>query len=144
MTEAQLLSIVGKLEGGTTGQTNFAGAVGKYQIKPGTAAEHGIDPATLYNAAGNEAAARRIVHDYVKRYHGDAAAALAAYNQGTGAGDRFRKAGDDPRMLKPEGQQYLDRSRTMPGYGSSVIVTIDNKTDSTVSTSANGIRQGGP
>ena len=32
----QLLALVGKKEGGTTGKANPWGAVGRYQIKPGT------------------------------------------------------------------------------------------------------------
>lgn len=64
MNEDQLLALIGKKEGGTTGKANPWGAVGRYQIKPDTAREFGIDPSTLYTAAGNEAAARKIFQTY--------------------------------------------------------------------------------
>jgi hypothetical protein len=122
MTEDQLLALVGKKEGGTTSKANAWGAVGYYQIKPGTAREFGIDPAKLYTKEGNEAAARKILRAYSAKYNGNLTEILASYNQGTGAGN--------PATLKPEGQKYIRGSQ-------GVHVTIENAAGSSFVTQTN-------
>ncbi len=129
----QLLGMVDKREGGTTGKANAYGAVGQYQIKPGTAEEFGVDPSTLWNKAGNEAAARKILAAYAKKYHGNVTEILAAYNQGTGAGNAFHRSGDNPASLKPEGQKYI-------GGTQGLRVVIENNTGGNAIPSVNALK----
>jgi Transglycosylase SLT domain len=130
MSFDQLVALIAKKEGGTTGKANPWGAIGKYQIKEGTAREFGIDPRTLYTAEGNEAAARKILATYAKRFDGNLTEILAAYNQGSGAGNVFRRSGDNPATLKPEGQKYIRGSQ-------GVHVTIENAAGSSFVTQTN-------
>jgi Transglycosylase SLT domain len=130
MSFDQLVALIAKKEGGTTGKANPWGAVGQYQIKPGTAREFGIDPATLYTKEGNEAAARKILAAYAKRFDGNLTEILAAYNQGSGAGNMFHRANRNPAVLKPEGRKYIEGS-------SGVHVTIENAAGSSFVTQTN-------
>jgi hypothetical protein len=130
MSFDQLVALIAKKEGGTTGKANAWGAVGRYQIKEGTAREFGIDPSTLYTAAGNEAAARKILNTYRERFNGNLTEILAAYNQGSGAGNSFRRSGDNPASLKPEGRRYIQGS-------TGVHVTIENAAGSSFVTQTN-------
>jgi hypothetical protein len=130
MSFDQLVNLIGKKEGGTTGKANPWGAVGRYQIKPDTAREFGIDPRTLYNKEGNEAAVRKILRVYADRFHGNVTEILAAYNQGSGAGNVFARSGDNPATLKPEGRKYIQGS-------TGVHVTIENAAGSSFVTQTN-------
>jgi hypothetical protein len=130
MTMDQLQALVGKKEGGTTGKANAWGAVGYYQIKPDTAREFGIDPSTLYTAEGNKAANRKILEAYARRFNGNVEEILAAYNQGSGAGNAFRRSGDNPVTLKPEGRKYIQGAH-------GVHVTIENAAGSSFVTQTN-------
>jgi hypothetical protein len=130
MTMDQLQALVGKKEGGTTGKANAWGAVGYYQIKPDTAREFGIDPATLFTEAGNKAANRKILEAYAQRFNGNVEEILAAYNQGSGAGNAFRRSGDNPVTLKPEGRKYIQGAH-------GVHVTIENAAGSSFVTQTN-------
>jgi len=130
MSFDQLVALIAKKEGGTTGKANAWGAVGQYQIKEGTAREFGIDPRTLYTREGNEAAARKILRAYAERFNGNLTEILAAYNQGSGAGNVFRRSGDNPATLKPEGQKYIRGSQ-------GVHVTIENAAGSSFVTQTN-------
>jgi hypothetical protein len=76
-----------------------AGAIGLYQIMPGTAAQYGRDPSKLQDVAYNEQTARIILAALVKRYHGNLDQVLAAYHSGPGAADTMR--------LGPAGREYL-------------------------------------
>ncbi len=133
LSQDQLLAMVEKREGGTDGKANPWGAVGRYQIKPSTAQEFGIDPASLWNKAGNEAAARKILAAYAKKYHGNVTEVLAAYNQGTGAGNVFARSGDNPATLKPEGQKYINGTQGMK-------VQIENNTGGNAIISTNALK----
>ena len=62
------------------------GALGVMQLMPATAAGLGVDPKSIdQNALGGA----KFLRELLLRYRGDAALALAAYNAGPGAVDKF-------------------------------------------------------
>jgi soluble lytic murein transglycosylase-like protein len=63
------------------------GAVGLMQLMPGTASSLGVD-ATL--AEQNAQGGAKFLRELLVRYHGDAALALAAYNAGPGAVEKYK------------------------------------------------------
>ena len=77
------------------------GAIGVMQLMPATAREMDADPT---DTAQNIDAGVRLLRDLLVKYDGDVIKALAAYNAGTGAVERYR--GVPPY---PETQNYVDR-----------------------------------
>jgi hypothetical protein len=116
-----------------------AGAIGRFQIMPGTARQYGFDPAKLGDVQYNEHAARTILSDLYRRFRGDEDAVLTAYNAGPGRAAKLLTAGpgtrleatkgkhgwqydrvDAPRSeagLPMETQEYLARGRAAGGGG---------------------------
>ena len=70
-----------------TGLTSRAGAVGEMQLMPATARAMGVDPA---DAAQNLHGGAGYLRVMMQRYNGDLVRALAAYNAGPSAVDRYR------------------------------------------------------
>lgn len=124
--------MVKNLEGGTDGVANWAGAIGKYQIKPGTAAQYGYDPNRLTDPAYNEEVATGILTKLHGRYGDNIQEILAAYQGGQGVGDAYRASGDRLSSVPLETQNYLKRGGDM-----AVKLIIENKTGASVVTSAN-------
>ncbi len=77
------------------------GAIGLMQLMPGTAAELQADPR---DAAQNAEAGAKYLRSLLVKYDGDVAKALAAYNAGPGAVDKYN--GVPPY---PETRSYVNR-----------------------------------
>ena len=63
------------------------GAIGLMQLMPATAQSYGADP---HDPAQNVEAGAAYLRELLIKYDGDARRALAAYNAGPGAVDRYR------------------------------------------------------
>ena len=70
-----------------TDRVSRAGAVGEMQLMPATARAMGVDPS---DAAQNLSGGAGYLGAMMRRYDGDLMRALAAYNAGPGAVDRYR------------------------------------------------------
>lgn len=95
-----------------------AGAIGRYQIMPGTARTYmgaNFDVNTLTDPNVNRAVATKILQDLTARYKlpdgsPDNEAIYIAYNAGPGRANRFLANGRDPSILPIETQKYLQRA----------------------------------
>jgi cell wall-associated NlpC family hydrolase len=82
-----MLAAVAQTEsGGNTTAVSKAGALGLMQIMPGTAKSLGVDPLNPTQAIDGAA---RMLSGLMQKYHGSVTLALAAYNAGPGAVDKF-------------------------------------------------------
>ncbi len=82
-----LVRSVARMESGfRQGSVSRRGALGLMQLMPQTAAGLGVDPKL---AGENAAGGAKYLRALLLRYHGDSALALAAYNAGPGAVERF-------------------------------------------------------
>ncbi len=77
------------------------GAIGVMQLMPGTAKELQADP---YDVEQNTRAGAKYLRDLLVKYNGDVPKALAAYNAGPGAVDKY---GAVPPY--PETRSYVNR-----------------------------------
>lgn len=142
-TLAGLMDLVAKLEGSPdrngVPQVSPAGAIGKWQIMPSTAAGYGVTAEQLRDPAINKSVAERLLGDLSKRYNGDTAQILAAYNAGPMIGDYLRDHGNRSLPSKRpdtggdwdyrQTQAYLARA----GFN----VTIDNRANADITTQSN-------
>jgi len=135
----QLLGVVRASERSGDQAVSPKGAIGRYQIMPGTGAMYGVTPEQLRDPATNEAVARQYLAMLVRKYHGDTAKILAAYNAGPGREDQNLRAGPGHRSLPEETRRYVDRARGLDGYAPAVV-TIENKAGADVNVSVNGLK----
>lgn len=83
----ELIRSVAKIESGFHQNAISAkGAIGLMQLMPRTAAELGVEPT---RADENAQGGAKYLRDLLLRYHYDSAFALAAYNAGPGAVDKY-------------------------------------------------------
>lgn len=90
-----------QLEGSADDAVSPAGAIGRYQIMPGTARLYmgkDFDVKTLFDPKVNEEVATRIITDLHRRYNGDMNAIAIAYNAGTKRAGEYLKAGPGFRL----------------------------------------------
>ena len=111
--DSPMMARLRKLEGSGDDAVSPAGAIGRFQVWPPTAKEFNVDVSRLKNPDYNERSASRIVTALEKRYPNDPDAVVVAYNGGTGAADRWIKAGRKDSVLKPETQAYIAHSRSL-------------------------------
>jgi len=84
----ELVRSVAKIESGLRQDAiSVKGAIGLMQLMPGTAAALGVQP---LRADENAQGGAKYLRDLLLRYHYDSALALAAYNAGPGAVDKYR------------------------------------------------------
>lgn len=91
-----------KLEGSHDNSVSPVGAIGRYQIMPGTARQYmgpNFDVSTLHDPAVNQAVGRRIIADLHRKYHGNMTAIAIAYNAGPGRASRYLGAGPGSRLV---------------------------------------------
>jgi cell wall-associated NlpC family hydrolase len=109
LPSGMLAAVAQQESGGNSRAVSPAGAEGLMQLMPSTAASYGVnafDPAQAIDAAG------RILGSSLRRYDGSVSLALAAYNAGPGAVDRY---GGIPPY--PETQNYVKRITAMMAAG---------------------------
>ena len=86
--EDLLASVVRAESGGKVRAVSRTGAKGLMQLMPGTATALGVDDA--FKADQNIAGGTAYLDSLLTRYHDNVALALAAYNAGPGAVDKYR------------------------------------------------------
>jgi hypothetical protein len=108
------LDLIQMLERSGENSISPAGAIGKYQVMPGTAAwmrkKYGMANGSLFDPAYNKLMASTYLGYLSKLFHNDLDAMVIGYNAGPGAAKRYLNAGRDPSVLPGETQRYLGRS----------------------------------
>ncbi|WP_025320632.1 phage tail length tape measure family protein [Granulibacter bethesdensis] len=89
--------------------TSGAGALGAFQIMPGTGARYGFSAQQLASPGSNVDAGLTIIADLWRRYDGDPALVAIAYNGGTGLADAIHDGRSTFADLPQETQQYVKK-----------------------------------
>ncbi|WP_375492588.1 transglycosylase SLT domain-containing protein [uncultured Jatrophihabitans sp.] len=86
LPSGMLAAVAQQESGGNTSAVSPDGAQGLMQLMPATARSHGVDAFDPQQAIH---AAAQILHTNLKHFHGSVPLALAAYNAGAGAVERY-------------------------------------------------------
>jgi len=87
LPRALVRSVMTAESAGQPGAVSPKGAIGLMQLMPGTAQQLGADP---WDPAQNVDAGTRLLRDLLEKYDGGLWHALAAYNAGSGAVEKYR------------------------------------------------------
>jgi hypothetical protein len=149
---AAALPVISKIEsnGNPSAVNPASGAAGEYQLMPATARKLNIDP---MDPVASKAAAGKVLTDFLEKYHGDFAKALAGYDgDGHIDADEKKYGGDWLRGAKPETLSYLDKaekygldlglSDANRAYISEQLGTVPGSTRSTDTGSSSDRNQG--
>ena len=125
-----LLKAIEQVEsGGNVNAVSPAGAVGPMQIMPNTAKNPGYGVAPAANDSVEEN--RRVGADYfnamLTKYNGDVRMALAAYNQGPGATDKWIAEGADPAKIPGGAETRAYASKVRAALGNSSPTSADGR-----------------
>lgn len=85
-----------------------AGAIGTMQILPSNAARFGYSPEELEDPETNINTGVRMLRQSLDRYGGDPVPAAIEYFAGPSAVKKYFESGQDPRVLGPKTQNYLN------------------------------------
>jgi hypothetical protein len=111
------LDLIQMLERSGDSAVSPAGAIGKYQVMPGTAAwmrkKFRLPQGSLFDPGYNKLMANTYLGYLSDRFKGDLDAMVIGYNAGPGAAKRYLQAGRDPQVLPDETQKYLKRSHLL-------------------------------
>jgi hypothetical protein len=108
-------ALVHQESGGRQGAVSPAGAIGETQLMPGTARSLGVNP---YNRQQNLEGGAKYLRQQLDHFGGNVSKALAAYNAGPGAVERYH--GVPPF---PETQAYVKAIEAAAGSGPTVGAT---------------------
>ena len=87
LSPALVRAVITVESGGDPSAISSAGAMGLMQLMPGTASTYGV--ADAFEPSQNVDGGCAYLHDLLARYRGDLTLALAAYNAGPGAVDKY-------------------------------------------------------
>ena len=133
---AGTLSTILKKEGSSPNEVSKAGAIGRFQMMPGTASDYGVQDPTKFAEAAPGAA--KMMQHLLTKYNGDMNKALAAYNWGEGNLDHYLRG--DKGYTNSRGR-YVD-THQLPSEtvnyigGARILVQNDTGGSAVVSTSA--------
>lgn len=114
--EGLAMAVLSAESSGRPDAVSPAGAVGLFQLMPGTAGDLGVDPAA---ADQNIRGGVRYLGQQLKAFGSDPRAALVAYNWGPENARKWLAAGADPEKLPAETRAYVDK--VLGGGGAATI-----------------------